>query len=193
MSSSGSSFFGRQKEAIILGLVFLILGTPLAWSGLNDWRPFRSGGNVAEPAEGATPGESGTTTSGGVVPQMLTPDSPVKVRWLGTGDTLEVSWGIIDDPELDHYSVNVYALYPIEDDYNVGYRFGEELRLTDTTSPISEMNEHFAQQGDTSRVTAGQSWRICVQGMRETPGGVSITPYIIVGSNRCSDIFTIPQ
>lgn len=122
--------------------------------------------------------ESAAGSSG----RVLTPESPVKVSWTGTADAVEITWHEIDDPELHSYSVDVYALAPVESWYNVGYRVGEELRTSATTNPIAELNEYLHESGKSERVDNDQVWRICVTGMRETPGGVDITPYIIDGN-----------
>lgn len=139
-------------------------------------------------SQGALPNSSSASPG-----KMLSPDSPVKVRWFGQGDTIEVSWDVMDYPDLEHYSVDVYGLTPVQIDYNVGYRRGDELRTSDTANPIAEANEWLKQDGRSEQVTNDETWRVCVIGMKDTPGGVDISPYIIKGSKRCSDPFTIPK
>jgi hypothetical protein len=125
--------------------------------------------------------------------RVLTPDSPVRVTWTGVADTLEVSWNEVNEADLHNYSVDVEALAPIEDWYNVGYRSGEELRTTAQANPIAQLNEKLGEGGSTDRADFNQVWRICVYAMRDSPGGVDISPYIIKGETQCSDQFTIPE
>lgn len=125
--------------------------------------------------------------------RVLTPDSPVRVTWTGVADTLELSWNEVDAPDLHNYSVDIEALAPIEDWYNVGYRFGEERRTTARVNPIAQLNEKLRERGSRDRADRNQVWRVCVEAMRETPGGVDISPYIITGRTQCSDQFTIPE
>lgn len=125
--------------------------------------------------------------------RVLTPDSPVRVTWTGVADTLELVWSEVEDPELHNYSVDVEALAPIEGWYNVGYRFGEELRTTAIANPIAELNERLKEQDATDRTDFNQVWRVCVYAMRDAPGGVDISSYVIQGATQCSDQFTIPE
>jgi hypothetical protein len=125
--------------------------------------------------------------------RVLTPDSPVRVTWTGVADTLGLSWSEVDDPELHNYSVDVEALAPVEDWYNVGYRSGEELRTTAQANPIAQLNEKLKDRGSTARADSNQVWRVCVYAMRDAPGGVDISRYIIEGGTQCSDQFTIPE
>lgn len=177
-ATQGASRWKRLRVWLGGALVTAVLiPIALAWSGILDYRP------RIYPSPTASPRGAGKWLSG---------ESPVKVWWTGVGDTIEISWVRMEYPELDHYSLDVYGLAPIETWYNVGYRRGNELRTTDVTNPISLTNEHFSRDGEDARVDNNQTWRVCVRGMMETPGGVSIAPYIIDGSERCSDPFTIP-
>lgn len=187
MSTRGASahtWWERHWKKILAGIITaIVIPFVMSWTGLMDLR--LGGGNPNPPATQAPPD---TATS----PRTLAADSPVTVVWTGAGDTIEVSWQAIDDPELHHYWAQVYGLDPVVEDYDIGYRFGEELRTTATTNPRAELNDDLAGEGSSQRVPRDQTWKICVTGMRDTPGGVDITPYIIAGTERCSDPFTIP-
>ena len=98
----------------------------------------------------------------------------------------------MDYPDLDSYSVDVIGIFPIETSYNVGYRLGQELRTNVVIWPVSRANRNFSEEGENIRVSEDQTWQVCVTGMRKTPLGVDITPYIIERSKRCSDIFSLP-
>ena len=158
------------------GFLLSVTGVVATWGGIYDWR-FPWAADDASPV--AVSGE------------MLAADSPVKVRWMG-GDAIEATWGPMDYPDLNHYSVDVLGVFPQETSYNQGYRIGTELSTRVETQPFSRTNQELSDQGSATRVTEGQTWQICVTGMREAPGGVDITPYIIERSRRCSDIFSLP-
>jgi len=172
----------KSPVALLIGFIAAVAGLVVFFTGKNlpDLLPSGSPPTSIDSAEG-------------VRGKLLTPDSPVRVLWTGSGDAIEAVWSAEEYPELHSYSVDVYGLAPLETWYNVGYRFGQELRTTATTNPLSETNEKFADEGSAQRVDFQQTWRVCVTAMREVPGGASVEPYIIEGSRRCSDIFTIPR
>lgn len=144
---------GRQSAgAGVWYVVLTVIAIPilLSASGVLDLRipwPWldQDPDSVEEDAAEAT--DAVTDTAG----KVLTPDSPVHVRWTGVADTVEVSWNEVDDPELHHYTVDMEALSPIENWYSVGYRIGEELRTTDVTNPIALLNEKLSESGSTER------------------------------------------
>lgn len=168
------------KVVALTVLTAVVIPVSLEWSGTMDLRPFGRGVDRPDPNAPA---------SG----KVLSAKSPVVVRWTGQGDTIEFSWAAMTYPGLDHYVARVEALAPIEDWYDPGYRSGEELRLSDVTNPISHVNAGYAEDGKTERVDYNQTWQVCVTAMKKTPGGVDVTPYIIAGSRRCSDVFVIPK
>jgi len=57
----------------------------------------------------------------------LSDKSPVRVWWLGQGDTIQIQWDPADSDEVHSYSVDIYGMAPIRNYYNLGYRIGEEL------------------------------------------------------------------
>lgn len=125
---------------------------------------------------------------------MLAAESPVRVRWTGRGDTIEISWAASDFNNLDglyNYSVTVYGLAPVARKYNVGYRPGNELKTTATANFIADTNEYFRAQSQPTRVDKNETWRVCVISERELPPGTN-TPRPIAGSERCSDPFNMP-
>lgn len=170
-------------------LVGVIVALLIAWWGVND---FRLPGAYRPPTEGTGGQSSAPVASASPSGQVLSGSSPVRVTWLGSGEALEVSWEAIEDPELESYSLNVYGLSPEQTWYNVGYREDTRLATTRVIYPLAETRVRYEETDKQSNVGPGETWRVCVHGMRKTPGGVDITPYIIEGSRRCSDEFTIP-
>ena len=122
----------------------------------------------------------------------LSDKSPVRVWWLGQGDTIQIQWDPADSDEVHSYSVDIYGMAPIRNYYNLGYRIGEELRTSDTANPVAEMNEKLSDFGDSETVDYEETWRVCVTAYRYTPDP-DVGPKIIQGTERCSDPFVIPK
>jgi hypothetical protein len=122
----------------------------------------------------------------------LSDKSPVRVWWLGQGDTIQIQWDPADSDEVHSYSVDIYGMAPIRNYYNLGYRIGEELRTRDTANPVAEMNEKLSDFGDSETVDYEETWRVCVTAHRYTPDP-DVGPKIIQGTERCSDPFVIPK
>ncbi len=122
----------------------------------------------------------------------LSDKSPVRVWWLGQGDTIQIQWDPADSDEVHSYSVDIYGMAPIRNYYNLGYRIGEELRTSDTANPVAEMNEKLSNSGDSETVDYEETWRVCVTAYRYTPDP-DVGPKIIQGTERCSDPFVIPK
>ncbi|MCX2746268.1 hypothetical protein OOZ51_00375 [Arthrobacter sp. MI7-26] len=104
---------------------------------------------------------------------------------------VDVTWSGLSDPALNYYAVDVTAVSPVNYTYGVPYYPGS----VDTLSriyPVTYFNKLLADEHRTERAAKGQIWHVCVTGMRQTPNGVDITPYIIKGSKSCSDDFELP-
>jgi hypothetical protein len=196
-----ATFLRRHwRAAGVACLSVVIIPLLLDWTGITDWRPF--GGSHASPdgtedppasPDSSAPESSSTPSPSSPTPSPLSPNSPVRVTWAGTGDRIVITWDPMTFRRLHNYSVNVYGLAPLETDYNVGYRLGGELRTTVETNPVAETNEDLAAAESADRVDEQETWRVCVYGMRDAPLGVDISTYIIDGSTICSDPFNIPQ
>ncbi len=170
-----------RRFEILLAAAGVLVALVLAWSGINDWRLPFAAPPTAEPAPEQAAG------------RMLAADSPVRVRWIGAADALEVTWSAMDHPDLAWYSVDVHGVSPVQTWYNAGYRPGEELVTQTTVYPATETNEYYAQWGRAERVDGGNEvWRICVTGMKPVPADADVDEFAIDGAEICSDLFTLP-
>lgn len=180
-------WYNHPWTLFVAGLATTLL---LGWWGVNDWRlP-----GAYRPTESSRATESPQSSNPISSPQrrVLSGSSPVRVTWLGQGEALEVSWDSIDDEDLHSYSLDVYGLSPEQTWYNAGYREDTRLATTRVIYPLAETRVRYEETDKQTDVGPGETWRVCVHGMRETPGGVDISPFIIEGSKRCSDEFTVP-
>lgn len=115
------------------------------------------------------------------------------VVWAGIGDEVQATWEAQTDPELDHYIVDIVALYPQTFRIDAGYRDGEQLNTTRRLNPASDSVHRFEVNGDPLSLSPDQTWQVCVRGFRAIPEGAYVEEYEIDGSERCSDPFAIPQ
>lgn len=141
-----------------------------------------------EPVEGKEGGSSQKHTPQ-ADPGGLT--SPIDIKSI-VADGVEVTWRPIADSRLDHYSVDVEAVYPVSYKYNVPRSPQEVIKTSERIYPKSELNKLLEESDREERVEDGQIWRVCVTGMLETPLGVDITSFIIENSESCSEDFVIP-
>ncbi len=179
-SSARRSSWARRwglPAALVGALVAVVIG----WTGIGDWRPLC----------GLT-GTCRTPGSQAPVPRELSAGSPVSVVWSGAGDAVVAEWDPVDDPTLDHYVVNIVALYPQSFTVDAGYRDGEQLLTSRELNPASDSVHRFETNGEPLTLTADQTWQVCVTGYRPIPEGEYIDEYEIQGSERCSDPFAIP-
>jgi hypothetical protein len=165
------------REAIVGTVVAVIIG----WTGVGDWHPFCGIGGTCAAEGSQRPGA-----------RELSPDSPVSVVWSGTGDRVVAHWDALSDPELDHYVVNIVALYPKSFTVDAGYRDGQQLETSRELNPASDAVHRFETNGDPLTLTSNQTWQVCVVGYRATPMGVDVKGYEIQKSEKCSDPFAIP-
>jgi hypothetical protein len=157
------------------------VSTAFGWTGVGDWRPFC--GLV-----------SSCTATASHAPNMreLAPDSPVSVVWSGVGDRVVAHWDALTAPELDHYVVNIVALYPKSFTVDAGYRDGQQLDTSRELNPASDSVHRFETNGNRLTLPRDQTWQVCVAGYRAIPMGADISRYEIPKSERCSDPFVIP-
>lgn len=190
MSNRAARPFWRGRGFdVALASLGVLVALVLTWLGVNDWR-IPGHAPSGTPSSTTMPSPDNTPSKGeGAV---LASDSPVKVRWLGRGDAIDVTWDAMNYPGLHSYDLQIFGVSPLETWYSEGYRLGEELRTSATTYPVAETNEKFADLGSQDRVTKEETWRVCVTGMKEVPLGVPIAPYVITGSKQCSDLFVLP-
>lgn len=192
-----ADWLARNWKRIALGVITLIIiPVVLSATGLMDMRlPFARShtGQLGSSTDTKAPESTAPGMSRASSPSRVALSSgPVRVVWSGYGDMIEATWQPMHLPGLTWYSVDVYGLTPVDVWYNVGYRIGDELRTSATTDPIAAVNEKIADDNGSGRVDVGETWKVCVTGMRTVPAGAYVSKYVIVGSKRCSDFFVIP-
>ena len=169
-----------SRLGIGTAIVGAIVAVVVSWTGIGDWRPF-CGLTATCPAQPSS------------LPRELSPGSPVSVIWTGEGDRVKASWDAVDDASLDHYVVNIIALYPESFRIDAGYRIGQELETSREINPASDSMHWFEMRDEALSLTADQTWQVCVTGYRAIPEGAYIEEYEIAGSERCSDAFVLPH
>lgn len=114
---------------------------------------------------------------------------PVTVS-TGYGGSIDISWIAISDKTLNSYVVYVYAISPIEYTFSVPFQVGDKT-TTRKVYPEIILNRYLSESGQLESVDTEQLWHVCVHGLREAPEGVDIRPYVIDGSESCSDSFML--
>lgn len=183
--SSSNSPNGGGSIAKRLGLGTAVVGAIVAvvisWTGIGDLRPFCGVSHTCA----ATPSKAPTA-------RPLSPGSPLTVVWPGTGDQVVAHWAPVNDPDLDHYQVNIVALYPESFTIDAGYRDGEQLETSRTVNPASDSIQRYKSNDDPLTLSKDQTWQLCAVGYRSVPMGADAAKYEIQGSGQCSDPFSIP-
>lgn len=114
--------------------------------------------------------------------------APVLVKSIGN-EGVSVSWVGSSNPELDNYTVDLYAVSPVDAGWNIA--------IQEASSGVSRnvypWTEFDSQPWHKDRPPADEVWRVCVTAMKKTPLYVDVTPYIIKGSKACSEDFQVPS
>lgn len=196
-TSVHSSGTKRQPNWLILMLLPIVIGLALTWLGFNEWRvpwvdkPSTKGADSsAADSDGATTSDSPPTSPSDETTGPGTSTSPIVIDVLKSGG-VDVSWSIVDDPQLRGYDVFVSAVRPIKYEY-AEPRYPGDTNVSTRIYPTRYLRDLLREAGDARKVRPGQVWHVCVVGMKETPLNEPIDDYIIPGTRACSSDFRIP-
>lgn len=167
----------RQPHWLIVAIVGAIVALPFTWLGFNDWR---FPGIQPESEEVLQPESE----------QVLGKTAPIRITKLDSGG-IDITWSMVDDPDLHGYFVDVTAVRPVQFEYSVP-RYSGDSDVFERHYPAEYLNEILSESGDTRRVENGQVWYVCVQGMKDIPLNTPIDDYIIPGTKACSEEFVLP-
>lgn len=136
-----------------------------------------------------TSGSAVVTSSARAASALLSENSSVQVRTIGHGG-VEMSWEPVDHPELDNYSPQIKAIWPISTSLTVSYRSGD-TSATRQFYPFQEYRDagYVAKHG---QPPPDQVWVICVDANKDAPLNVPVAPYVIK-ADICSDPFVVPS
>ncbi|WP_161924890.1 hypothetical protein [Actinomyces sp. 432] len=165
----------RRWKAIgfILPILISVL---LTWLGVNDFRLFQH-----------TPPPSISSTSTHLIGGAT---APVEVTIL-EGNSIDISWTVVEDPDVYSYDVTVVAVHPLRYTYSIP-RYSGDRDVNERHYPVDYLSQILEDEGRAERIEDGQVWHICVQAMKKQPLNTPIDEYIIPGTKACSNDFTMP-